>query len=429
MAIQIRPNGQWSAEYEGPYKGLDTQNPETLISDKASPSFNNFMLRNAEIRSRPALTNLFFSPGPYPLGVSSFIDINGTTHIVMWSSSNLWQYDPTGLPTNPWTLVGGIGAGAPGDMQTNPVSYRSFASAIYYTNIAILGHRGKPIRPSILPFMGYWTGITAAPVISTTFADTSTALSAAGVSKTNSPTVGGSLPGAPTVVGPLAIGGGFLGELNNYLLLANVSVRDQNNGLIYNFPNLLWWSANGIPTIWDPTQNTSAGFNPFLDVPDIITGMATMGVAGYLFRTNGITQFSPTGSSAAPFTFDHMWASDHGIGNVFPWSIAQYGPNVAFISTDNIYTLSITNSQPIGGGARDAIFADLAQAAFTPFAAIIPHFVFGKFVYLTYELFIPVNGLIRNWVYSFEEQNWAPWDLGILGDPNYPAMTCAPNVV
>jgi len=425
VAIQIRSDGTFSIEYEGSYSGLNVQKPETLISDKASPSFNNFMLRNAEIRSRPALTQLYPGPSTWQLGISSFLDINGATHVVMWSGSNLYQFDPTLLPGNPWALVG---LASPGDMGVNTVAYRSFANTMWYTNNAFISTRGTGGAGVINPFVGYWDGVSSAPVYTQTFGDASTSDSVAGISLTDSPTVGGSLPGGPTVTGPLAIGANYLGELNNYLILANVSVKDQGTGIIRSYPNLIWWSANGLPLQWDPTQNTSAGFNPFLDVSDAITGLATLGIAGYIFRTNGISQFSPTGSAIAPWEFDHLWASDHGIGNVLPWSIAQYGPNVAFVSTDNIYTLSVTNSQPIGGDARDAIFADIATAPWSPFACIAPYFKSG-YVYLTYQIYIPFNNYVRLYVYAFEDQNWSTWDLGIIGNPPFQSMTCQPNVV
>lgn len=427
MPVKVGQNGQWVAEYVGPYAGLNVQIPETLIPENASGTFNNFMLRNAELRTRPRLINPFgvaSGPTKRQLGITTFLDVNGTYHTVIWAGNQLFQYDPSLLPASPFTLVG---TSAPGDMKTNPVSYRAFANSIYYTNkAALIGANGAPI---VDPFVGVWNGLTATPPQFTqTQFDASVTQSIAGIALTDSPTVGGSLPGAPTVTGPLAIGGLYLGELNNQLILANVSVLDQGTGVIYSFPNLIWWSANGLPLEWDPVHNTSAGFNPFLDVPDLITGLATLGIAGYIFRTNGITQFSPTGSAINPFQFNHMWASDHGIGNILPFSIAQYGPTCCFIANDNIYSLSVTSANPIGGDARDAIFQDLASATATPFANITPQFQNG-FVYLTYLLLIPLNGFVRMYVYSFEDKNWSPWDLEIAANPPLAGLTCAPNLV
>lgn len=430
MAISIKGDGTFSIEYEGPYQGLDVQHPETLISDKASPSFNNFMLRNSEIRSRPQLIQPFQIGGSltsWPLGVSTFLDVNGNYHTVAWAGPDLYQYSAALLPAFPWVVVGPSG---PGNLETNPVSYKAFANIMYYTAIGFIqgsphgnisgGGGGHP--PTTTPFVGYWDGLAATPVFTQAFSDASVSNSIAGISRTDSPTVGGGLPGGPTMTGPLAIGAGYLAELNNQIILANVSVKDQGTGVIYNFPNMIWWSANGLPLQWDPTQNTSAGFNPFLDVSDQITGLAMLGIAGYVFRNFGITQMTPTGSAVTPWEFDHMWASEHGIGNVYPWSIAQYGPTAIFISQDNVYSLSVTNAQPIGGTARDAIMADLASATSTPFANILPGYVLG-YVYLTYVILIPLGTFVRKYVYSFEDKNWATWDLAI------PGITCAPNYV
>jgi hypothetical protein len=426
MAIQIRADGTWSAEYEGPFSGLDTMHPETMISDKASPSLSNFMLRNAELRSWPAFVVQY--PGVtggvlFQLGISSFFDINGVYHVVTWADVNLYQFNPALLPASPW--VGMVGA--PANMEINTVSYRTFANSIYYTVV-------PEFNSIVRPFLAYWDGLAATPVFTQTFSDASVSLSIAGISLTDSPTVGGSLPGGPTIIGPMAIGGMYLGELNNQLILANVWVRDQGNGKLYNYNNLIWWSANGLPLQWDPTQNTSAGFNAFLDVPDQITGFATLGIAGYIFRTNGITQMTPTGSAIIPWEFDHMWASDHGIGNVLPFSIAQYGPTAVFVAEDNVYSLSVTNAQPIGGTARDSIYTDIAKCLaqggnMRPYASIVPKYKSG-YIYLTYNLLIPFLGFIRMYVYSFEDKNWSIRDLPVPTiNVNLAQLYCSPNVV
>jgi hypothetical protein len=427
VAIQIKSDGTFSIEYEGPYAGLDVQKPETLISDKASPLFNNVMLRNAELRSRPAFVQKYLGAAPFQLGISSFIDINGIYHTVTWAGRFMYQFDPALLPASPWVS---LGFASPGNLNTFPLSFRTFSNTIYYTTISqFLG--------TILPFMGYWDGLSAFPVFTQTFSDASVSQSVAGISLTDSPTVGGSLPGGPAIVGPIAIGAQFLGELNNQLILANVSIKDQGTGTTYSYPNLMWWSANGLPLQWDPTQNTSAGFTFFLDVPDQITGLMTLGIAGFLFRNKGISQFAPTGSAITPWEFDHMWASDHGIGNVLPWSIAQYGPTGAFVAEDNIYTLSVGNVQPIGGTARDAIYADIANVPnigvtgsdMRPFGFILPKYKNG-FVYLTYNILLPFLSFCRLYVYSFEDKNWSPWDLPFsTDDVDLPQFTCPGNVV
>jgi hypothetical protein len=443
VAIQLQGNGNFSIEYEGPYLGLDVQKPATLISDKASPAMLNMMLRNAEIRSRPAQLQFATAADNKPiLGLTNFVDINGTYHFVYWAGQRMFQYNPVTFP-NPFDIVGNA---APGDMKQNTVQYRAFANKIFYTTLSQQITPPQPggggVKPgSINPFVGYWDGIAGAPVFTQTQYDASVTQSIAGIAAASSAAVSGTLAQwYPKIIaplaGPLALGAQFLGELNNQIILANVNMLDQATGTIYNLPNLIWWSANGLPFQWDPTQNTSAGFNALFDVSDLITGLMTMGVAGYLFRSYGISQFSPSGSAVAPFQFNHLWASEHGIGNVLPWSIAQYGSQGAFISQDNIYSLGLTNVQQIGGTARDAIMQDLADmiagASFSPgtaYAAILPIFKKG-YVYLTYQIFIPFEDFMRMWVYSFEDKNWMKWELPI-NDPAVltPVFFCPPNVV
>jgi hypothetical protein len=210
-----------------------------------------------------------------------------------------------------------------------------------------------------------------------------------------------------------SVGGLFLYEINFQLCLLNcfvfnaATVGSTPAGSTTNFPQRLWYSANGIPNVWDPTVNTSAGFVDFLDVPDQFTGVMALGEIAYLFRNNGVTQQTITGNSLAPYYFDHLWASEKGIGSVYPFSIAQYGSIGAFISTEQIYKVSINSFEEIGGTARDAIMGDLAQASNTPVGSIIPNYAYG-FIYLTYRISIPLNNsFTRHYLYSIEDKNWA----------------------
>lgn len=383
MAIQVSKNGYFEITYAGPYTGLNVQQPEILIPDSATPAAVNFILRNAELRSRPSFVLSFQPPSPQDdvLGLTSFLDVNGVTHTVCFSPRGLWQLSGNNVPPTrqPWLFIG-----QPGMATGNPVSYRTFSSVLYYTNGG--------------PFLASWDGVSQLPT-----------QSVATISKADAPTVGGSLPGAPTLVGPLSIGGFYLGELDNHILLANVVLQDSGTGLLYSFPNLLWWSANGIPNVWDPTQNTNAGFNPFLDVPDEITGIMTIGIAGYLFRSNGITQFTPTGNGLAPFEFDHLWASEEGIGNVYSFTVAQYGANGYFCSQENIYKMSVNSFTPIGGTARDAIVADLANATGNPVGWFTPALGLG-YIYQLYVISIPLGTFTRHYCYSDEDNHWMQWD-------------------
>lgn len=444
MPPQINAKGQWVEEYAGPYGGLNVQVPESLLADNESPALSNFLLRNSELRSLPVFTKKFDTPNNGQiLGITSFRDVNGIFHTVIWQFNKIFQYNPA-TPPPPWDDI----TGSTQVQGPYPVAYRSFANILWYTNVNqffssdVLGH----VRLTTHPFLAYWDGITAGFIATQTQYDASVTQSAAGIAAASSAAVSGTLAqfysqiGGPRA-GPLAIGAQYLGELNNQLILANVSMRDQATGDVFSMPNLVWWSANGLPLEWDPTHNTSAGFNALLDVSDQITGLATLGVAGYLFRNAGISQFSPSGSAVAPFQFNHMWASEHGIGSVLPWSIAQYGPQAAFVAEDNVYSLTLTNASPIGGGARDAIMRDVAANSGIdpsiqqriPVGAIIPRFSDG-YVYLSYELSIPLpqtSGGLRQRIYnySFAEKYWEVWDIPKPNLTEPKLITAQPNYV
>jgi hypothetical protein len=372
--------------YGPPYKGLNSQAPAIFLDPSESPAMSNVWLRNQEIRSAPPFRFLF--PGPEKtnpsLGETSFMDANNTIHTCAFTSTGLWQLATTNsvFGQNPWQFVG-----TPTLSQGIPVAARSFANILYYTNG--------------VPYVLSWDGIASAPVIASGL--TNAIFGGAGSS----------------------VGGVYLYEINNQICLLNVwllNVSSVSNPIpgtgsitlpansLTNFPQLLWYSANGLPNVWDPTVNTSAGFVNFLDVPDILTGVISLGEIAYIFRANGITQQTIGGSALQPFYFDHMWSSERGIGNVFPWSIAQFGSIGFFVATDNVYLMSINSFEPIGAGARSAIMTDLANATANPVASVVDRYASG-FVYLRYELCIPLGTFTRVYSYSIEDKNWMVEDL------------------
>jgi hypothetical protein len=278
-----------------------------------------------------------------------------------------------------------------------PVSARAFANVLYYTNGI----------PQVLS----WDGIEASP-------QNASALSSSTFGGTGS-----------------SIGGLYLYEINNQICVLNCTLYNVAQitnpipgtgattllaGALTNFPQLLWYSANGIPNVWDPTVNISAGFNNFLDVPDQFTGVMAFGETAYLFRSNGITYQTITGNALAPFYFDHMWSSEKGVGNVYPWSIAQYGSVGFFVSTEQIYQIGVETFQPVGKGARDSIMQDLAAAVSNPVATVIPSYSYGT-IYMRYELCIPLQWGTRIYSYAVEDTNWMQHDFPgfqVVGKPS-----------
>jgi hypothetical protein len=389
------PAGGVATNWSAPYGGINVQSPPNLISPADTPDMNNFMFRNHELRTRPNFRTYLPSPDGNPfLGVGSFLSKALVWHTFAFTVNGLYQLKPdiTGILSsggNPWTLVGG-----PQLSPTSYVRWRVFQSILYYSSNN--GH------------LSAWDGVALAPI-------TDVAFLGAGVA---------GKPPATTVL----IGAQYLGELDNHLMLASTSeitVTSGVSGSPNTFAQRVRWSNSGFNPIlsgvfgnnlgagatFDPTVNVNAGQVDFLDVPDIITGILFIGRTGFILRQNGITEVSPTGNGTVPFDFNHMWASEQGIGNLYTAGVAQYGDTGVFISTEDIYKLSSSAINPIGRGARDAIMSDLASTFSTPTAIIAPALSLG-FVYLTYQLYIALpNGNTRVYVLSLEDNNWASWTL------------------
>lgn len=395
-ATWTTPAGGVATSWTSPYGGLNVQTPPNLLSPAQTPAMLNFMFRNAELRTRPNFKTYVPSPdGNLILGVGSFLSKNNVWHTVCWTINGLFQLR-VGVQAllsqgqNPWTLVGGP-AMAPGTFAR----WRVFQSILYYTNNN--GHTSA------------WDGAALTPITDIAFL---------GVGS-------GGLPPSTTTL----IGAQFIGELDNHLILASTTETPITAGVpgaTGAFPQRIRWSNSGFNIFgggafgsnlgtqgatFDPTVFPAAGSTDFLDVPDLITGIMFLGRVGYIFRQNGITEISPTGNGTAPFDFNHLWASEQGIGNVYSASVAQYGDMGIFVSTDNVYKIGTGQLNPIGGGARDAIFSDLAATTQPPTGVITPAFTLG-YTYYVYMLFILTpSGATKCWVYSIEDNSWAPWQM------------------
>lgn len=359
--------GYFERTYAGPFKGINSALPENMIDPSYSPSFSNIILKNGELRTRPR--QLQGIPGPQggqPLTVlTSFLDANGVVHTVTITSQGLYQLNPAWRSNlkKAWNLI------APFQIQPGPsvpVSHCTFLNKFFWTNGGIN--------------LWYWDGI-------------SNGFNSVGPVNTVT---------GPPIVNTTA-GAYFLGELGGSLVLLSTV---EGTGLnVSTFPQRVRWSPSGLPFTWDPNVNIGAGFNDEIDVPDAITGFLTVGRTGFIFRVNGITEISLTGSGTNPFDFNHLWASDRGIGNIYPFSIAGYGPIGMFISNEDVYLLSLGGFKQVGGVARDSIMNDLAAATSTPVATIFPYYQ-RNYVYMTYFLTIPIGLNSVVWRYSQEDQSW-----------------------
>jgi hypothetical protein len=383
MAINIRPDGNFEIIYAGPYTGINVQRPENLIADTDTPASNDFIFRNAELRSRPAFFQSVI-PSPNP---ATSIGAIGMANKQLWALAGDGIYHFT-FATGLWTKDSAA------VFNGGPTSWRLFNNLV-------------------------WAGIGA-------HLSTWDALG------------GATLDNATINGGATTLGAVFVNELDNHLVMANVTEKTGGIGTL--FGQRVRWSATNQPTVWDPTVNVNAGFNDFIDVPDEITGLMMLGRVGYILRTDGITEMDPTGQGTLPFQFNHLWASQLGIGNTKFFASAQYGLTGVIISRDNIYAIQSYQLSAIGGNARDAILTDIGIAGIGSVGSvgvIVPYFISGlvpdsngfgqvgqtnvTFPYLTYMLFCNLQGGVKVWVYSFDEQNWTQFFLpGIVvtGQPS-----------
>lgn len=383
MAVQIKDNGSFEILYTGPYKGLNVQAPPNLIDEHEAAAMSNFSIRNSAIQTRPPIQNIGGAlTTDYYTAVGSFLDVSNTWRTFgITNQHNLLQL--TNVPPPTWQFVANLVIAT----GTALPSWQTFKNTLFWVDGTTNAYS--------------WTGAaTAFNVI---------------------------------VVGGNATGAFYINSLGQHVLLAGTVEAG-----VY-FPNRIRWSAIGLPTVFDPAVNINAGFNDFIDIGDALTGMMMLGRVGYLFHRTGIIEMSPTGVGTAPFDFNHVWNANDGVGNIYPYTVCQYGSVGAFASTENIYLVQNYQFSQIGGNSRDAIMTDLSSyfsiptqaslvAGFAgapqPIMAIVPGYA-NRSIYLTVQLILPSLGFpngggpTRIYQYSIENQSWEQFDIAptVTGRP------------
>ena len=157
------------------------------------------------------------------------------------------------------------------------------------------------------------------------------------------------------------VGGKYCMVVTNYLITVNTNMASDGAERIKE--NRYNWSAPFAYSTWDPQDPAlprSAGSNTLTSAQDQISGCFAMGNVGYILRTQGLTQLTPTGIGISPFDTTDLWASQFGIGCTYPDSLAQYGALAIWFNNNDGYAFfSGAMPQSITGAAQRAIFADL----------------------------------------------------------------------
>lgn len=421
--------------YKGPLKGVHVDLPADVIGPEYTPSMSNFTLKNGEFRTRARQYKyLPGTPDGFPIyNLASFMDANNIFHTVaitqfgLWQLNALWARIVNSEPDKVWNLVGSY-TDEPGGNFSTPIAVfinklffsigsddlwmwdgissagapRTWqASTIYLKGSNIIDSNGNV---QIAQNTGT-SKVSPHPAWSAVIGGTTTDNDITWINNGKPAIANSGLVSAAMVDATNGITAGslFLIELNSQLVMLN-TIEGTAKGR-QQFPQRVRWCPSGLPLIWDTNVNIGAGFTDELDVPDAITGAFTVGTTGFILRTNGITEITSSGSVIAPFNFNHLWASEKGIGNVLPFGYSSFGPIGIFISVDDIYTVSLGGFKRSGGVARDAIYSDIAKATLPPVGTIVPYYQ-NNYVYNHYRLSIPVNNDNITWVYSIEDDSW-----------------------
>jgi len=344
----------------GPFKGIVDNQPRPTKDPKAWDDLFNMFVYEGRLITRPRLNNWGNTPdGAVTRLMQQYTDLLGHKHNLVLTTKT--AYAVTSGPTyNTLTIPYGI----PDLSGTSlPYGYAIINGRVYFSN-------------------GSKSGF---------YADGSDSLQDPFASS-----------------GSSAFGWRFAAVLGNHLVTCNTTEPPFGTEGSTNYQSRVRWSASGDPNDWTVGAGSTAGFEDLLEVPDAITGIATLGRSGYIFRTNGITLMTPTGVGVSPFQFDQVTNSPQGVGNFYPYSLATYGNVCAFVSNEEIYAFDGSSFSPIGAEAKKLIFADIGNTSDTSIYGFVVPKLGAGFPFLSYWLSLPssVNGTAITWIYSWASQAW-----------------------
>ena len=113
----------------------------------------------------------------------------------------------------------------------------------------------------------------------------------------------------------------------------------------------------------------------------------------------------PTSGQGIVWTFNHLWASDRGIGNAFPQTLAGFGPIGIFGSGEGFYKITPNSFDDIGKGATDNILTDISTRSGVVSATILPYLKSG-YTLTFYMLNIQMGSDTVSWWYDLKETSW-----------------------
>lgn len=231
-------------------------------------------------------------------------------------------------------------------------------------------------------------------------------------------------PTVSYVAGTTYVGGLYTTVIDGYLLTACSNQPTDSPAVKLARVN---WSSPYAFTTFDPAVDRAAGFNVLADAQDTITGLLAQGNVGYAFRSQGITQLTPTGVAIQPFDFTTLNGEDFGIGLTYPDTLSAYGNMAAFANNTGIYLFSSGSIQDISGSAKSAILNDMNLISTGNFA-FISGCIYGSALNsnkpdLNYSLAIGLGSVAQAgnqgdftlivWTYNLKLKTWTRKFIGL----------------
>lgn len=164
------------------------------------------------------------------------------------------------------------------------------------------------------------------------------------------------------------------------------------------------WSADGVPTEFNPAVNNSAGFSPILESPadlsDFITGGLAFTNLAIVFREKSLWHATKQPIAQNPFYF---YSAVPGVGCNCPYSIQIVGKGtMAWVDQR---TQAVWMYQP--GSDPEEIDLPIRKDLFKSIDD--PKDLFGAYDALTHEytVYAPSGGLVKAWTFNRITNAWA----------------------
>lgn len=368
---QLRSEEQNEIPLSGPFGGIQSELPLSMIEDYGFADCQNLSFRFGEAFSRPTYATLPAPPGlgvgEFALNFVAFWDSLGFRQQVLFTNAHIYAWNGVA-----WAILAGP--------AIFPLTFPSpFATAVL--NYKLCFCNGGPFGNVQV----YLYDPQANP---------------------GNYTLSSAQSQAPLT----------LAEIGLHLMTSDIEVI--GTGLK---PQRYQWSGAGDPTDW---VSFSSGINDLVNDLGPAYNLSKLGQYGFGYHPNGLVQIIPTGIGTNPFAFDQIAGASIGPTAIYSKQklTVQGIDSDVFVGPDNVYLFNQTSLNRIGDapigqrrflGARKRIMADVATSGPLFFTRSYVTHSPGASPYLAYYLLciksITDPTQCPLWIYNFDEENWTRW--------------------